>query len=146
MTHSRNAFTYLLTTIGFSSLFPLSAAELFQANPDQSPRWASFENVSAAKGEAARENKSAKGHAFGSLKAGQSVTLLEYNGSGIIRRIWITVSDRSPEMLRSLTLAIYWEGQATPAVLAPLGDFFGIAHGQLCAFENAMFSNRRAGH
>jgi hypothetical protein len=66
---------------------------------------------------------------------------MEYQGSGIIRRIWITISDRSPEMVRSLTLAAYWEGQSKPAVLAPLGDFFGIAHGQLCAFESAVLSN-----
>jgi hypothetical protein len=40
-----------------------------------------------------------------------------------------------------LTLSVYWDGQKAPAVLAPLGDFFGIAHGQLCAFESALLSN-----
>jgi hypothetical protein len=114
---------------------------LFEAGSGRTPRWASFENPQAEKGAAGRENKTAKGHAFDSLKAGRSVTLMEFTGSGVIRRIWITVNDRSPEMLRSLTLAAYWDGEAKPAVLAPLGDFFGIAHGQLCAFESALLSN-----
>ena len=51
------------------------------------------------------------------------------------------LNDRSPEMLRSLTLAMYWDGASQPAVLAPLGDFFGVSHGQRCAFENALFSD-----
>src|SRR5512137_2426877 len=110
-------------------ILPLRGQELFEPGVGRSPRWASFENPKSEKGGAGRENKTAKGHAFDSLKAGQSVSLMEYNGSGIIRRIWITISDRSPEMIRSLTLAAYWDGETKPAVLAPLGDFFGIAHG-----------------
>jgi hypothetical protein len=130
----------LLAALG-STFFPLFAQELFQSGAGRSPRWASFENPKSEKGGAGRENKSAKGHAFDSIKAGQSVTLMEYKGSGVIRRIWITVSDRSPEMLRSLTLAMYWDGESEPAVLAPLGDLFGISHGQTCAFESAVLSN-----
>lgn len=123
------------------TILPLQGQELFEPGIGRSPRWASFENPKSEKGGAGHENNSGKGHAFDSLKAGQSITLMEYNGSGVIRRIWITVSDRSPEIMRSLTLAAYWEGQANPAVLAPLGDFFGIAHGQLCAFESALLSD-----
>jgi Protein of unknown function (DUF2961) len=124
-----------------TAILPLRGQELFEPGIGRSPRWASFENPKSEKGGAGHENKTAKGHAFDSLKAGQSVTLMEYNGSGVIRRIWIIINDRSPEMIRSLTLAAYWEGEAKPAVLAPLGDFFGIAHGQLCAFEGALLSN-----
>jgi hypothetical protein len=124
-----------------ASILPLCAQELFEPGVGRSPRWASFENPRSQKGGAGHENKTAKGHAFDTLKAGQSITLMEYNGSGVIRRIWITISDRSPEMVRSLTLAAFWDGQTKPAVLAPLGDFFGIAHGQLCAFESALLSN-----
>jgi len=119
----------------------LLAGELYKWDKGRSPRWASFENLSAAKGAAAQSNRSAKGHAFDSLTAGESVVLMEHSGSGIIRRIWITISDRSPEMLRSLTLAMYWDGAAKPAVLVPLGDFFSISHGQMCAFESALFSS-----
>jgi hypothetical protein len=129
------AFVLLAAGLG------IEAEELSEAGAGRSPRWASFENPKSEKGGAGRENKSAKGHAFDSLKAGQSVTLMEYHGAGVIRRIWITISDRSPEMVRSLTLAASWDGESKPAVLAPLGDFFGVAHGQLCVFESALLSN-----
>jgi hypothetical protein len=44
-------------------------------------------------------------------------------------------------MLQSLKLNCYWDGATTPAVSAPLGDFFGIAHGRRIPFENALFSD-----
>jgi hypothetical protein len=97
------------TAIFLLTVHALSAQELYEAGIGRSPRWASFENSRSEKGSAGRENKTAKGHAFDSLKAGQSVTLMEYHGSGVIRRIWLTLNDRSPEMLRSLTLAAYWD-------------------------------------
>jgi hypothetical protein len=119
----------------------IRAQELYQPQGRRSPRWASFENQAAAKGAAAQSNQSAKGHAFDSLKAGESVVLMDYTGSGVIRRIWLTISDRSPEMLRSLTLAMFWDGARKPAVLVPLGDFFSVSHGQMCPFESALFSS-----
>lgn len=118
-----------------------SAQELFQFGKGGPIRAASFENPTGQKGAAAKANKSAKGHAFESLKAGSSVVLMNYKGSGVIRRIWLTVSPRYPEMLRSLTISIFWDGETKAAVQAPLGDFFGIAHGQLSSFESALFSN-----
>jgi len=80
-----------------------------------------------------------KGHAFDSVKAGKSVVLMDCTSSGIIRRVWITINDRSPEMLRSLSLATYWDERHQAAVLLPLGDFFSISQGQMCAFESMLF-------
>lgn len=118
----------------------LTAQTLYQYHPDQ-PRWATFENPKAARGAGGMENQSAKGHAFEPIEAGASVTLMEVKGTGIVQRIWLTVSDRSPEMLRSLRLEMFWDGAAKPAVSVPLGDFFSISHGQLMPFENALFSS-----
>jgi hypothetical protein len=58
-----------------------------------------------------------------------------------VRRVWITIDDRSPHMLRGLRLDGYWDGAARPAVSAPLGDFFGIGLGRTAIFESAFFSN-----
>jgi hypothetical protein len=123
------------------TVLQIQGQELYQLEKGRSPRWASFENPTAAKGAAGQRNQSAKGHAFDAVKAGESVTLMDYTGCGVIRRIWFTISDRSPEMLRSLTLKMFWDGAKKPAVLVPLGDFFSISHGQTCPFENALFSN-----
>ena len=71
---------------------------------DGETAWTSFENLSGAKGAAGLENKGAKGHAFDRLLAGDSCVLLDVKGAGIVNRMWMTVSDRSPEMLRALKI------------------------------------------
>lgn len=101
----------------------------------------SFENLNGVKGEGGKTNKTAKGNAFEDLKSGQSKVLLEVEGSGIIQRMWFTVRDRSPEIMRSLRLRIYWEGEAKPAVDVPFGDFFGYGLSEVVKFESALFSN-----
>lgn len=86
-------------------------------------RWASFENPTAGKGTAARENGGAKGHAFDCLRAGETKTLLDIRGPGVVRRIWMTFNEFArPEIQRSLVLRCFWEGEERPAVEAPVGD------------------------
>jgi hypothetical protein len=63
------------------------------------------------------------------------------NTSGTVRRIWMTIPDRGPRMLRGLRLDMYWDGATRPAVSAPLGDFFGVGLGRMATFESALFSN-----
>ncbi|HLK55411.1 MAG TPA: glycoside hydrolase family 172 protein [Chthonomonadaceae bacterium] len=104
-------------------------------------RWFSFENADPGRGRAGLENKGAKGHAFDQVAAGETKTLLDVKGSGTICRIWLTVSDRSPQMLRSLRLDMTWDHAAHPAVSAPLGDFFGVGLGRRTPFECALFSD-----
>ena len=43
--------------------------------------------------------------------------------------------------LRALRIEMYWDGAPTPAVSAPLGDFFGVGLGRKTPFENALFSD-----
>jgi hypothetical protein len=114
---------------------------LFEKPRGVQTRWFSYENQEAGRGRAGLENRGTKGHAFDSVAAGATATLVDVRGSGTICRIWMTVNDRSPAMLRSLRLDIYWDDATTPAVSAPLGDFFGIALGRRTAFECALFSD-----
>ena len=67
--------------------------------------------------------------------------LLEIEGSGIIQRMWFTVRDRSPKMMRSLRFRIYWDGETKPAVDVPFGDFFGYGFSEVVKFETALFTN-----
>lgn len=126
----------------FSAISYIQAQELYEMPEEKkTTRWVSFENKSGAKGEGGKENKGAKGHAFHMIAAGESMTLLDMEGSGSIRRIWFTFSDRSPEMLRSLVINMYWENNEQPAVSAPVGDFFGVGLGRRLPFESALFSD-----
>lgn len=104
-------------------------------------RWSSPENITAEKGKGASANHGAKGHPYDSINSGESRVLLDVQGQGIVNRIWITINDRSPEMLRSLKLEMYWDNEKKPAVTAPLGDFFGVGLGRMATFENALFAS-----
>lgn len=115
-------------------------APLFQYQ-DLEPRWNSFENPTSGKGIGAMENKGAKGHPYDILKAGESKVLLDFQGMGIITRMWFTIQDRSPQMLRSLKIEMFWDGEVKPAVSAPFGDFFGNGLGRMVAHQNELFSN-----
>ncbi|MBK9390757.1 MAG: DUF2961 domain-containing protein [Bacteroidetes bacterium] len=114
---------------------------IYEYSDFSEPRWVSFENISGSKGGGGFENNGAKGHPCDSIAAGATKTLLNIKGPGIINRMWITISDRSPEMLRSLVLKIYWDNETKPAVNVPFGDFFGIGLGKTAVYENALFAN-----
>jgi hypothetical protein len=121
-----------------SGIFP---DKLYEYSGQIEPRWFSFENITGAKGEGGKENNGAKGHPCDYIKPGETKTLLDMQEAGIINRIWITINDRSPEMLRSLRLEMFWDNEKKPAVSVPLGDFFGVGLGETATFENALFAN-----
>ncbi|MEI6915193.1 MAG: glycoside hydrolase family 172 protein, partial [Armatimonadota bacterium] len=62
------------------------------------------------------------------------------DGPGVIRHIWITVANTSPDKMRNLILRFYWDDQMTPSVEAPLSDFFGVSHGRTSAYESEYLS------
>lgn len=118
-----------------------SGSNLFEYDSNQETRWSSPENRNGVKGGGGKENNGAKGHAFDSIAAGQSCVLLDIQEQGIINRIWITINDRSPEMLRSLKIEMFWDNEPKPAVSVPFGDFFSVGLGKTTTFQNALFAN-----
>jgi hypothetical protein len=119
----------------------ISGQELYSAPDGRKSRVSSFENINGEKSNGGKTNKRAKGNAFESLDAGESKTLLDVRSPGIIQRIWVTLDNRSPAMLRSLRLRMYWDGAAKPAVDVPFGDFFCAGLGRPIAFQSALFSD-----
>ncbi|GMV98945.1 MAG: hypothetical protein AMXMBFR84_00850 [Candidatus Hydrogenedentota bacterium] len=115
--------------------------EIYRMPKGVESRWFTFENPTGAKGEGAKENQGAKGHAFDRLHPGQTRVLMDVKGAGTIHRIWFTFRERDPKMLRSLRLDMYWDGAPTPAVSVPFGDFFCAILGRTAVFENELFSN-----
>lgn len=92
-----------------------------------------WENRTGEKGEGGRAASDLGPSRKGSpcvpkVAAGETVTLADIEGPGIIRHIWMTVTDRTSErnryILRDLVLRIYWDDEETPSVESPLGDFF----------------------
>lgn len=62
------------------------------------------------------------------LAAGETKVLADIEDTAVIQHIWITVTDRTSDknrfILRDLVLRMYWDGEETPFVESPLGDFF----------------------
>ena len=58
---------------------------------------------------------------FIDLKAGESVTLAQIEGPGVIQHMWFTCD---PGWWRSLVLRFYWDGEQAPSIEVPIGDFF----------------------
>jgi hypothetical protein len=50
-----------------------------------------------------------------------TATLADITGMGAIQHIWLTVH---PDHWRKLIIRFYWDGEASPSVEVPIGDFF----------------------
>jgi hypothetical protein len=60
------------------------------------------------------------------IDAGQTFTMADINGSGAIQHIWMTPTGNN----RLNILRIYWDGEKTPSVECPAGDFFACGMGE----------------
>jgi hypothetical protein len=61
------------------------------------------------------------------IDGSSTVTLADIEGPGAIQHIWCTVY---PTAWRRLVLRAYWDGEETPSIEVPLGDFFCNGWGQ----------------
>ncbi len=62
------------------------------------------------------------------IKAHQTYTLADIDGSGQIQQIWMTPAPL--EKTRFFVIRMYWDGETDPSVECPLADFFCTAWGQ----------------
>lgn len=115
--------------------------DLYAAPKGTQTRWISFENQYGEVGKGGMENKGSKGHPYDRINAGESKTMLDVKGSGVTRRMWFTINERKPEMIRGLKLDMFWDGAEKPAVSVSFGDFFGVGLGRTPANETEFFSN-----
>lgn len=62
---------------------------------------------------------------------GGSTDFATMEGAGCVKHIWITTRSLPPEPheLCRMVLRMYWDGEDSPSVEVPLGDFFGIGFG-----------------
>ncbi len=102
--------------------------------------WFTAENPDGIPGGAGKTLFGRKGRPCVDLPAGESLTLLDVQGSGMVRRIWI-VFRLTPQSLRGMKLEMTWDNAATPAVRVPIGDFFCHGGGRNATFENACFAS-----
>ena len=61
-------------------------------------------------------------------KAGQTVTLMDVEGPGVIQHIWMATATNWAGNGRACVMRFYWDGEETPSVEVPMTDFFAVGH------------------
>ncbi len=59
---------------------------------------------------------------FIEIRGGETITIAEIDGPGAIQHIWMTPTGN----WRFSILRFYWDGETTPSVEVPVGDFYGM--------------------
>ena len=65
------------------------------------------------------------------IPPGETLTLAEIEGAGCINHIWFTIAHSDMMYARKMILRMYWDGEKTPSVESPVGDFFGVGHSKV---------------
>lgn len=153
---------YKMATAIFFAVLILSTATTMADGPDviliEQPynldtgmisRSISFENPTGKPGEGGKAESplgpGRKGAPSRTIKPGETVELCDIEGPGAIRHIWMTTAHDDAD-LRTLVIRGWWEGQEHPSIECPVGDFFGISHAKVVAYQSAVHSvGKRAG-
>jgi Protein of unknown function (DUF2961) len=74
------------------------------------------------------------------IAPGETLTLFDEAGPGTITHVWVTVATDEQFHLKKLVLRMYWNGEESPSVEAPIGDFFGLGNGEYFRYESAVLA------
>src|SRR5690242_11940202 len=74
---------------------------------------------------------------FWEFQPGETKTIADIQGAGCIRHIWMTIGGHESSMLRRMVIRMFWDGEGSPSVEAPLGDFFGMGFGMFKDYVSA---------
>jgi Protein of unknown function (DUF2961) len=74
------------------------------------------------------------------IATGETLTLLDEAGPGLISHVWVTIASDDPAHLKALVLRMYWDGEASPSVETPVGDFFGLGLGDYHLYQSLPLS------
>jgi len=74
------------------------------------------------------------------IEKGETRAIAEISAPACIRHIWVTINCEDPLYLRKILLRAYWDGEETPSIDAPIGDFFGVGHAAVTSYQCAPFN------
>ena len=112
-------------TSGMGDLSRLSKARTRSISPEnytgEKGKGGSCELADGNAQHAARElGKGWKVNPFIKIPAGETFEIANIEGPGVIQHIWLTPTGS----WRNTIIRMYWDGQETPSVECPIGDFF----------------------
>ena len=71
---------------------------------------------------------------------GQTATLLDLTGAGVVTHLWFTINSSDHMHLKNLVLRAWWDGESSPSVEVPIGDFFGLGLGEYYTYQSALLA------
>jgi hypothetical protein len=74
------------------------------------------------------------------VEPGASATVLDVTGAGVITHIWFTIASDDRHHLKNLVLRAWWDGEASPSVEVPIGDFFGLGLAEYFVYQSALLA------
>jgi hypothetical protein len=74
------------------------------------------------------------------IDPGQSATVLDVQGAGVVTHVWFTINSPDPMHLKNLVLRAWWDGESSPSVETPIGDFFGLGLGEYFVYQSALLA------
>ncbi|GGA63049.1 hypothetical protein GCM10011507_13330 [Edaphobacter acidisoli] len=77
---------------------------------------------------------------FRRIEPGATLTALDVDGPGEVSHLWFTIASGEPYHLKRIVLRIYWDGEQSPSVETPIGDFFGLGLGEYYRWQSEMLS------
>lgn len=121
------------TVPGVHSLFLLSDARSRSIGPENltgQPGQGGRTELKDGSGRAAAKDlgRGWKVNPYIVIPAGKTFTLGDAKGPGVINHVWMTLGGGAD--YRSAILRIYWDGEPTPSVETPAGDFFASGWGR----------------
>ena len=76
---------------------------------------------------------------------GETAVLADLTGPGVVTHIWITIAANEYGWPRLLRLRAYYDGSNRASVDVPVGDFFGVGHGQERPVNSIMVRDASSG-
>ena len=74
------------------------------------------------------------------VEPGAAATVLDVAGAGVITHIWFTIASDDRHHLKNLVLRAWWDGEASPSVEVPIGDFYGLGLGEYFVYQSALLA------
>ena len=72
------------------------------------------------------------------IAPGGEAVLLNTTGAGVITHIWFTIASDDPMHLKNLVLRAWWDGESSPSIEVPVGDFFGLGLGEYFVYQSSL--------
>jgi len=89
---------------------------------------------------ASRLGQGWKASPFIKPKAGETVTIMDVDGPGVIQHIWMATAVDWRENGRACILRFYWDHEEEPSVEVPMTDFFAVGHDLYAPVNSAVIA------